>query len=125
MTNVLRRKRFIRLLYSKPVLLLLLILIIFMSKAAWNMYEKERETATNLAQVRVQHDELAGRESELRESVEALETPKGVEAEIRNKFGVIKEGEQVIYIVDSGAERDETTAEKSGLWQKIIEFFGF
>jgi hypothetical protein len=50
-------------------------------------------------------EELKGRASVLESKVEYLENERGIEEELRNRFDVAKEGEQVIILLD--ADRGE------------------
>ena len=49
---------------------------------------------------RDESNQLKQREYNLKEKVQALKTERGVEEEVRNKFGFVKEGEEVIVIVE-------------------------
>ena len=57
----------------------------------------------------------------LRDSIEKLKTDSGVEAEIREKYNVAREGEQVVVLV-GGTTTIATTTPKS-FWDKTRQFF--
>ena len=88
------------------------------------MYEKERDTRLKRIEQREILNELEGRESSLREEIERLSTERGIEEEVRSKFEVGKDGEEIIIIVDNpegeNAEKKET--EKT-FWQKMYNWF--
>jgi cell division protein FtsL len=89
-------------------------------------YHQERELQTLQA-------ELAGlqdRNEDLREQVEQLKTPEGVEQLARESLGLVKPGEQA-YVVTGGTSGETTvgaTGEGSGepLWRRFLDaVFGF
>ena len=58
-------------------------------------------------------------------SVKGLETDFGIEAEIREKYGLVKEGEEVVVIIDEETKEDNNDAEqgKKGWWKRLKGFF--
>ena len=123
MSNILKRKKNIRIMYSKPILLFLIILLFVMGRAVWNVYEKEKESRKNLALVQKEYNELTEKEANLIEKNEDLKTHKGIERELRDRFGVAKEGEEMILIFDNEEDSGNIIKEKRSLWKKIIEWF--
>ena len=118
------KRRFRRLLYSKVTLIILGLIVIWLFFVVGNMYKKERDTRLKrIEQVEVL-DELKERETALQEEIDRLSTEKGIEAEIRSKFEVGKEGEKVIIIVNNPEEESvPETDSKKGFWQKIFDWF--
>ncbi|MEK7589985.1 MAG: septum formation initiator family protein [Patescibacteria group bacterium] len=118
------KRKFKRLLYSKITLIILGLIVIWLSFVVWSMYEKERDTRLKRIEQREILNELEGRESSLREEIERLSTERGIEEEVRSKFEVGKDGEEIIIIVDNpegeNAEKKET--EKT-FWQKMYNWF--
>ncbi len=121
-----KKKTYRKYIYSPLVLLLLFILLLLLLKALWGVYSKERLSLTYLERERSELNRILDRKKELAQSVEYLKTDRGVEAEIRSKFRVVKEGEEVAVIVgdDPVATTTATTTPKTG-WKKFISFFGF
>jgi hypothetical protein len=66
--------------------------------------------------------DLRERDEELSQKMEKLKTPEGVEEEIRTKFGVAKENENVVIIVNEDSNAKASTT-KTSLWQKIKNIF--
>jgi cell division protein FtsB len=107
--------------YSRPVIVLLAILIVLLARPVWKIWRKARVVAEEQAQVAAQLAELQSRRDFLRQEIAALQTARGMEGEIRKKFPVVREGEKVIIIGDdavatSGASVSTTTS----WWRKII-----
>ncbi|NQV93445.1 septum formation initiator family protein [Candidatus Kaiserbacteria bacterium] len=87
-------------LYSWPFLILLIIMSIFLTHGVWGVYQQEVQTRVNKNQ-RVAHlEELEVRRNALQDEINRLNTERGIEEEIRQKFEVAKEGEGVIVIVE-------------------------
>ena len=101
--------------------LILLVLIGITIKATWNIYGKERETRAKLEEVSAEHEDLASRQRELTEKIEGLETPIGTEREIRSKFQVAREGEELVIIKEEALEEEEMApeSEKSTFWERV------
>lgn len=106
-----------RRIYSKTTLFILLFLIILIGRGVIGVYAKERESKADLHRVEVQRNQLAARAANVQESGERLKTPEGLEAEIRSKFDVAKEGEGVIVIVDKTIHVPEP--EEKGMVEKF------
>lgn len=114
------------LVFSVPFIVVLAVFCSLSINATWDVYKKARETKKNMTAVAETYDELKIRESELVGKIESLETPLGVETEIREKFGLVKEGEEMIVIVDPPKEEKENDLEDTNdktLWEKIKGWF--
>jgi cell division protein FtsB len=120
------KKRFRSFLYSKVAFLIALFLLVALVHQTWGVYEKYRTTkevknteAAELEQVRAARYDLEAR-------VERLGTDRGIEEEIRTRYGLTREGEGVIIITD--APRDEPAVQEesgffSGIWHSIRNVF--
>ena len=88
------------------------------ARAAWDMYGKFNEAAAARAGAEVKLAELEARDTKIKANVEALRTERGVEAALRERYGVARPGEGQIDIVRQPAS---TTAlrEEPNLWQKL------
>jgi cell division protein FtsB len=118
------KRRIKRILYSKPTLIILTLLVIWLFFAVWSIYKKERDTRLRRIEQREVLNELQGREKSLKEEIERLSTERGIEEEVRSKFEVGKEGEKVFIIVDNPEKENSPEDDsKDGLWQKIFNWF--
>lgn len=102
--------------------------------AAWTVYpvlriqyQHERELQTLQGEL----DGLKSRNEVLREQVDELKTPEGVEQLARESLGMVKPGEQA-YVVTGGALGDSSAtvlAQQSAeapFWQRVLDvLFGF
>jgi len=127
MLNFKEKRTVKRFLYSKITIVLLAIILVFLINSAWGVSKKARIAYENKERVSGDLLELQEREMALLASIEKLKTDRGIESEIREKFGVVKKGEEVVVIVDSKKEKAEDDVQSAmsphGLWQKFIGLF--
>ena len=86
--------------YSPLTAGILVITIFFILHATFKIFQTYSETKKEYEMARDESNQLKQREYNLKEKVQALKTERGVEEEVRNKFGFVKEGEEVIVIVE-------------------------
>ena len=106
--------------YSKLMVVILLILAVLFLKGVWSVYTKQKLTKENLDKVAGDLDNLKERERMLSTEINWLKTQNGTEQEIREKYGLVKPGEEVIVIVND--TKTSTSSEASsdlGFWQKV------
>ena len=118
------QKRKVRaVLYHHITLVALFILVLVILHSTWAVYKKERESQemknVSLEQVK----ELKQRNTELTSKIDKLATVSGVEEEIRSKFSVVKNNENMVVVVPNKDSEVSTTSSKISFWQKIWSFF--
>lgn len=95
------RRKIKQRLFSWPAIVVLIILCVWLIRGVWDVYMQERQTRINKDQ-RLSHlEELQEREYALQTEIDRLNTDRGIEAELRQKLEVAKEGEQVIVLLDA------------------------
>lgn len=109
--------------YHRVTLVFLGIIVIFFARATWSAMGKERDSRELRDIAQSQTSELSARNGELSEHLLRLETPQGVEAEIRSKFNVAKVSENVVVILEEEATSTVATPPTS-LWQRFLHFLG-
>ena len=83
------------------------------------------ESRDELARQEEEKKALEERKNYLSSAVEALSTKEGIEAEIREKFRMSKEGEHLIVVVEDSKESDGGQGSETGSWwSKLKHFFG-
>jgi len=114
-------KRKIRgILYSKTAILCLAAFALFLAFSAYNRYKIAEEMKTKLESRQAEYQELEMRAQALQTQVEYLENERGIEEELRNRFDVAKEGEQVIILLED--TNKETKESIESLTQSNDEF---
>ena len=111
-----------RLLASRPVQALLIIVLILVGESVVRLYQRERVIAVDEQSLTRELAALEVRRAELIADVTRLGTERGVEEEIRERFGVVKAGEKVINLIGDMATVTPTATTIS-LWQEIINWF--
>ncbi len=67
---------------------------------------------------------LENRKNEIEKELEILETDFGLESEIRNKFPVVREGEEMVVFLDSDLKNNEDRLfSKKSWWQRFKDWF--
>ena len=100
-------KRKIRsILYSKWGVFLIVLATALLATSVYSRYTAASDMEEKLESRRTALHELEVRAQMLQSKVEYLENERGVEEELRNRFDVAKEGEQVIILLDSKKEKN-------------------
>ena len=108
---------------SRVTIGVLAVLIFFVARGTWGVYQKAQESRSNLALTQKAYAELEDRQSVLAAQIEALKTSRGVEEEIRSRYEVAKPGEQVALIVDDAPTSTATTSEPTW-WDELMSWAG-
>lgn len=93
------------------------------------VYLKSRKAVEKNQEIQAQLEELEKRKSELGKEVTQLETEGGREEKIREKFDVIKPGENVLKIINKSPENDRINQEEenknffSKIWRWMKDIF--
>ncbi len=119
------KRKLRRVLYSRPMLVLLAIPVILLGMAAWNAYGKERETSINREEQTRELAALEEREGALQAEMDRLKVERGVEEEVRSKYDMGKPGEHMIVIVDPDQKNNATTSteEHKGWFQRFLDWW--
>ncbi len=102
-------KRFKKRIFSKLSIVLLAVILFFLARSTYNLYEKNIESGKNLARVNSSLAEAETRYKSLDEENQRLQTTEGQEEEIRHKFQVSKEGEKVIVVINDQNPTENAT----------------
>lgn len=124
--DYIEKRRLRRVLYAKPMILLLVIVAGFAVRGAWGMYEKYADAAEKRDKAVDELAKLEIRERELESDIARLSSEDGIEAEIRERYMVAKEGEKVIVIMEPPKEGEEiiVASEEPSWWDRTIAAVG-
>jgi len=122
MKELAKKQRLRKILYSVPILLVLIVPTFFLAKGALGILRKERENSRKVEELKLLTGELNERQDSLRNSIAGLQTEEGIESEIRSRFNVAKSGELVAIIIEN--ELPATSTEPTGFerLRKSLEF---
>ena len=105
---------------------LLILVAVFLAGATWEVYEKEVGARAELDAVTARRDTLEERKETLTTDLTALKSDRGMEAELRERFPVAKDGEEVIVLVDAPDGPESATEEpENDFWATVQGWFGF
>lgn len=93
-------------------------LAFFAGRAAWEMYGKFAAAAAARAQAEAQLGDLEARQAKIQADVEDLSSERGMEAAVRERYGVARPGEGEIAIVRT-ATTSEPILEEQGFGAKL------
>lgn len=114
-----------KILHSRLMLALLIILTVMVSLAVYDRYVIEREMADRRYIKEKELTNLQSRKFDLEKKVNYLEGEQGMEHEIRRHFDVAKEGEQVVVLTgekptSTDTKPKPTEPEPSRKWWQIF-----
>ncbi|MEJ0002072.1 MAG: septum formation initiator family protein [bacterium] len=124
MRNFKKKTGFARIMQSKPVLIFLGIVVLVFAANLVSFLGKLKETARNKEIAQEKIAELEKQKDQLSVEISKLKTDEGVEESIREKFGLVKDGEGMIVVVDDKAVPAESqTADTSKFWTFVKNWF--
>lgn len=111
---------------QSPLLaIFLVILLAWGSFVVYRMFTKYREAVGLRNQFQSELDALHQKQGELSEKITNLSTDRGLEAEVRNRYRVIRPGEQLVIVVDDASKTVQNVAPEPSFWARVKLFLGF
>lgn len=104
------KRKIRRIIFSKTVIGVLFALTILLSFSVFERYIIAREMQKKLDDKYAELNALTLRAQTLEKKVTYLSDERGVEEELRSRFDVAKEGEQVVILIDPKQSRKATTS---------------
>ncbi len=98
---------------------LLLVVTVAAAHSAWNMYGKLVRATQAQEETRTQLAIATAQTAQVEASVAALSSDRGVEAQMRERFGVARPGEGEITIVDNIPTATSTTEADQPWWWRL------
>ncbi len=114
-------KRIITRLKASPVANIFLVILagVFVYGAI-GAYNKSRLAEGRMSEAEAENSNLEDQRLRLTAELENAQTEFGQEKALREKFNVVKKGEQVIVIVNKEDEEVSAEGSKTGFWAKIF-----
>jgi cell division protein FtsB len=101
----------------------LLFLAVLLAQGAVGVYMKHRESEARLQETAATLEAVEQRIAGLEDEIAYLETPQGMEREIRTKFSVARPGEKVVVVLDSPKPEASVVEEEPGFFGRIRGWF--
>ena len=108
---------------SKPILAVLGILLLVFAWGVISFMSKAAETSKNKKMAESKVAELETEKEKLSSDIARLKTEAGVEENIREKFGLAKEGEGLIVVVDDKNKAVDAEEDSGGFWVFLKNLF--
>ena len=118
-----QKRGFRNIVHSKAVLVLLAILLLFFAWGVIGFMGKMMLTIENRKIAENKLTQLQQEKEKLSTDISKLKSQDGVEESIREKFGLAKEGEGVIVIVDDKNESKVEDKSSGGFWGFLKNLF--
>lgn len=111
--------------YSRPFLVFLCIPVGFVTYVAWHAYSTAQETRERRIELAGELARLDDRTTALEYDIANLDDPRGVEAALRKRYEVGKEGEELIVLVEDQKppEQNVLPLHTPTLWEKVKGWF--
>ncbi len=106
--------------YSAPFIIGVFLIAALVLVSVHERYKVEREMSLKLEVKQREFEALKQRAQTLEANVEHLRDDRGIEEEIRNRFDVAKEGEQVVVIIDDVPPEKQVTPIETNVIQKTF-----
>lgn len=116
------QRRIRKLFHSRYVLVILIILALLVARAVWGIYVKYERSRAITEKAQTDLVSLEDRQKMLALSIESLNTDEGKERELRDRFGVIKEGETLVVLVGDGSDEKPLKRDEKSWWQKFLDY---
>ncbi|MEI6280851.1 MAG: septum formation initiator family protein [bacterium] len=121
MRNFQQKSRLMKALESKPVLIILGIFILIFAWNVFGFWSRMEETSKNKKIIEDRVDALKVQKEKLASDINSLNTVEGKEKLFRENFGLAKEGENLIIVVDDKNQPEvPKTGFSSGFWSKLF-----
>jgi cell division protein FtsB len=98
-----KKKKIKNMVYSKLALIFILFILFLFIKATVSFYQKAQESKNRKVRAENEFTELEKRREDLEHKIKRLNSPVGVEEQLRERFDLVKEGEQTILIGENKA----------------------
>ena len=109
--------------YSWPVLVFLGFLILVFAWGVIGFFGKMQTTRENREIAEKKMQELEKQKEQLSADIVKLKTQEGVEESIREKFGLVKDGEGVIMVVEDKNSKEAEDSGQGGFFNFLKNLF--
>lgn len=119
-----QQKRKVRsLMYNRITIGILSVVILIVLHSTWVVYRKKVESERMKQNSLKNVESLRARDNELQEKIDRLSTKQGIEEEVRSKFSVAKDDENIVIIVQDETASTGEKIKKQSFWDKIKSIF--
>lgn len=109
--------------YNRLTIALLFVTFVFVAHSTWVVYRKKVESEEMMSVSLKNVETLRSRSADLQKKIDRLATAQGVEEEVRSKFSVAKEDENMVIIIQDEVSTS-TKVQKRTFWSRFVALFG-
>jgi len=113
--------------YSKYTIAFLFLVLVLLLNGTWGIFQKMTESKGKLEASEDRYESVKKRHEALDSQIKHLGTETGLEEEIRTRYNLSREGENVIVLVDNKDASDDSNAnannDNGGFWSKMSSWF--
>ena len=92
--------------------------------ATWRVYSKGQDAKQAREDAEKALADLTARKSAVEATLNRLNTEQGIDAEIRNRYQLVKPGEEQIVLIQSQQKANASSStESKGMWETFIGWF--
>ena len=123
MRNFQEKRRIRHIMQSRLILVFLGVIILVFAWSVIQLVSKAEETAKNKNIAEDKIAELQKGKEKLSSDIAKFQTEKGIEENIREKFGLAKEGENMIVIIEDKNLPEKEEVESNGFFSFLKNWF--
>src|SRR3989344_1248198 len=113
--SIFKNRKSLRTFFKSRYFIVILLIVAFLAaKGAYNAYLRYERSQEAVDRIQAERSGLEERESALEKTLKGLETPEGVDRELRSNYGMVKDGEDLIIIVNDDTNAGTETQTKKG-----------
>ncbi len=98
------------------------LLVVLLAVATWQVYTKQQDARRQHFNEAETVAELTARKAALQTELSSLDTDRGIETEVRERYPVEKPGEQEIMLVAPKQSDTGSSTPKTSLWDTILRW---
>ena len=114
---------FRRIFYSPVSIVLMIVVMVAIFNGAWGVHKKAQIAEDRYMRAERELSDIKQQRASLSSAIDSLSTPEGFQAELREKYHAVKEGESVALIIRDDATK--TSATSSALVTEKHSFISF
>lgn len=106
-----------------PGVIVAFLLVVFLGKAGWQAWEKEKQLGQALEAMKSQREELGAEKEELEKAIAAVDQIDYLEEVGREELNLRKPGEKVVALVQPSSEPEKEEEPSLRWWEKVGAVF--
>ena len=122
MFNVFEKRKVRRFFFSRTLSIFLFGIFLFLAHAAWGAYQTSSFAHETQREAVLEYTALDERKKMLEAQIAHLGTERGIEAELRSRFDVGREGERLVVLLEPPVLED-APVQNDSWWSPLVRWF--